>query len=31
LTLRDPLVLLRGDPLRIKSGMGGVIPRVGGE
>lgn len=31
LTLRDPLRLLRGDELRTKSGIGGVISLLGGE
>ena len=31
LTFRDPLKLLRGDELRTKSGMGGVISLLGGE
>lgn len=31
LTFRDPLKLLRGEELRTKSGMGGVISLLGGE
>ena len=31
LTFRDPLKLLRGEELSTKSGMGGVISRLGGD
>lgn len=30
-TFLEPLMLLRGEELRMKSGMGGVISRLGGD